>query len=207
VSNALWEEIVQRGVRLDRRQARLFLCACVRRLRRPEQASFREAIDLAERYVEGQATVEALRSMRFTYRYRFTHPAWILLWPDDSDPHEMVQRGLVWLEDYDRSPEERQARLHLLADLVAPPRLRLDPAWLTWADGTIPHLATALYEERNHTDLPILADALEEAGCTESVWLDHARQPRLHCHGCWLLEALRQREGPHGVSDLVGFSR
>jgi hypothetical protein len=195
MSNALWEEMARQGVRLDRRQARLFLCACVRRLRRPEEASFREALELAERYVEGQATTDAVRSMRFTYRYRFTHPAWILLWPDDNEPHEMVQRGLVWLEDYDRSPEEREARLLLLADLVPPPGLRPDPAWLTWADGTIPRLATALYQERNHAHLPILADALEEAGCPPSVWLDHAREPRPHCHGCWLLEALRRRDG------------
>ncbi|MFQ3649397.1 MAG: hypothetical protein SNJ75_03620 [Gemmataceae bacterium] len=192
MSNSVWEEMVQRAIRLDRRQARLFLCACVRRLRRAEQTSFREAIELAERYVEGQATTDAVRSMRFTYRYRFTHPAWILLWPDDNDPLEMVQRGLVWLEDYDRSPQERQARLHLLADLLPPSSLRPDPAWLTWADGTIPRLATALYHERNYEDLPILADALEEAGCTEDIWLAHARVPRLHCHGCWLLEALRR---------------
>ena len=201
MSNSLWEEIVQRGIRFDQRRARLFLCACVRRLRRAEQTSFREAIELAERYVEGRATTDAVRSMRFTYRYRFTHPAWILLWPDDSAPLEMVQRGLVWLEDYDRSPEERQARRQLLDDLLPPVDWRSDPrpdpAWLAWADGTLPRLATALYDERNYEHLPILADALEEAGCTDDLWLDHARQPRLHCHGCWLLEALR-RPQTHG---------
>ncbi|HTU88816.1 MAG TPA: hypothetical protein VMF69_01855 [Gemmataceae bacterium] len=44
----------------------------------------------------------------------------------------------------------------------------IDPAWLTWNDATIPKLAQAIYDERAFDRLPILAEALEEAGCTNA---------------------------------------
>src|SRR5262245_58234093 len=52
--------------------------------------------------------------------------------------------------------------------LFGPPsRVVLDPAWLAWNDGTIVRLAKAIAAEANYGALPILADALEEAGCTD----------------------------------------
>src|SRR5262249_20255682 len=45
-------------------------------------------------------------------------------------------------------------------------------------------LARALYEERRFEDLPILADALEEAGCTDRAILSHCRGPGPHARGC-----------------------
>jgi hypothetical protein len=38
--------------------------------------------------------------------------------------------------------------------------------------------------------MPILADALEEAGCTNSDILDHCRQSGEHVRGCWVIDAL-----------------
>jgi hypothetical protein len=68
------------------------------------------------------------------------------------------------------------------------PSLTLPPAILAWNDGTIPKLAQAIYDNRRFTDLPILADALEEAGCTNSDILNHCRQPGEHVRGCWVLD-------------------
>jgi hypothetical protein len=66
----------------------------------------------------------------------------------------------------------------------------LDHSLLTWNAGTVPKLAQAIYEERRFADLPILADALEEAGSTNADILDHCRQPGEHIRGCWLVDLL-----------------
>jgi hypothetical protein len=64
----------------------------------------------------------------------------------------------------------------------------LDPGWLTWGDGVVRKLALAVYEERAFDRLPILADALEEAGCTDAGLLAHLRRPGVHARGCWALD-------------------
>jgi hypothetical protein len=38
--------------------------------------------------------------------------------------------------------------------------------------------------------LPILADALQEAGCTNSDILQHCHSPRPHVRGCWVVDLL-----------------
>ncbi len=64
------------------------------------------------------------------------------------------------------------------------------PAWLAWEGGTVPRLARAVYDERAFERLPVLADALEEAGCTNEDVLIHLRAPRAHARGCWALDRL-----------------
>jgi hypothetical protein len=66
-----------------------------------------------------------------------------------------------------------------------------DPAWLT---STVVQLATAIYDERGFDRLPILADALEDYGCTDSVILDHLRGPGPHVRGCWALDLLLDKK-------------
>jgi hypothetical protein len=66
----------------------------------------------------------------------------------------------------------------------------IDPAWLKWNGGTVRKLARAIYDERRHGELPILADALEEAGCTSADLLEHCRGAGPHFHGCWVLDLL-----------------
>jgi len=65
---------------------------------------------------------------------------------------------------------------------------------LTWNDRTIPHLAEEIYQERAFDRLPILADALEEAGCTNAEILAHCRQPGPHVRGCWVVDLLLGKE-------------
>jgi hypothetical protein len=42
--------------------------------------------------------------------------------------------------------------------------------------------------------MPILGDALEEAGCSDTTILDHCRQPAEHVRGCWLVDRILGRE-------------
>ena len=60
-----------------------------------------------------------------------------------------------------------------------------DPTWLT---PTAQSIAAAIYQDRTFDRLPILADALEEAGCTHAVVLLHCRTPGEHVRGCWVVD-------------------
>ena len=62
-----------------------------------------------------------------------------------------------------------------------------DPAWRT---ETVVALATAIYAERAFDRMPILADALEEAGCDHVDILTHCRGPGPHVCGCWVVDAV-----------------
>jgi hypothetical protein len=49
-------------------------------------------------------------------------------------------------------------------------------------------LAAGIYAGRAFDRLPLLSDALEEAGCTDRAILDHCRQPGEHVLGCWVVD-------------------
>ncbi|MFO0849874.1 MAG: hypothetical protein U0871_15165 [Gemmataceae bacterium] len=67
----------------------------------------------------------------------------------------------------------------------------IDPAWRTEA---VVGLAAAMYASGGFTPMPILADALEEAGCDDSRILDHCREPGEHVRGCWVVDRLLGRK-------------
>jgi hypothetical protein len=66
----------------------------------------------------------------------------------------------------------------------------LDPAWSAWNDGAIAKMAQAIYEAKAFDRLPVLGDALEEAGCADAALLGHCRGPEPHVPGCWVLDLL-----------------
>jgi hypothetical protein len=68
--------------------------------------------------------------------------------------------------------------------------VKLDPTWVVWNSGTISALAQAIYEERTFDWMPLLGDALEDAGCTDATILDHCRGPGPHARGCWVVDLL-----------------
>jgi Clp amino terminal domain, pathogenicity island component len=72
-------------------------------------------------------------------------------------------------------------------------RYPLEPLWLAWNGGTVVKLARAIQEEARWQDLPILADALEDAGCSDEEILTHCRQPGEHFVKCWVLDLLLSR--------------
>ncbi len=83
----------------------------------------------------------------------------------------------------------------LLQDIFGNPfhKPSLDPAWLAWDNGLVRKLAQAIYDERAFERLPILADALEDAGCADADLLNHCRQPGMHVRGCWVIDLLTER--------------
>jgi hypothetical protein len=52
-------------------------------------------------------------------------------------------------------------------------------------------VAETIGAERRWEDLPILADALEEAGCTNAEMLSHCRSGARHARRCWVVDLLR----------------
>lgn len=178
------------------RQLRLFACACSRRLWHQLSPRRRKDVELAERFVDGQASGEEV-----TARRRAIHRAkkgW------DSTAEPAIARwcildgnGYGGPDDYRwelltalRAPhevEELASQAALVRDIVGNPfrRVAFDPAWRT---ATVVALAAGVYEERASERLPILADALQEAGCEEAQILGHCRGPGPHVRGCWVID-------------------
>ena len=84
---------------------------------------------------------------------------------------------------------ERVAQCNLIHCIFGNPfrSVVADPAWLT---PTVVSIAIAIYQDRGFDRLPILADALEEAGCTNADLLLQCRQPGEHVRGCWVVDML-----------------
>ncbi|HVL15106.1 MAG TPA: hypothetical protein VM529_21220, partial [Gemmata sp.] len=61
----------------------------------------------------------------------------------------------------------------------------LDPAWRT---STVVALAEGIYDDRAFDRLPILADALQDAGCDSADILNHCRDAGPHARGCWVVD-------------------
>ena len=87
---------------------------------------------------------------------------------------KVVMRGVVW-------------------DVVGNPfrPVAFDPAWRT---DTAVALARHVYESREFGAMPILADALQDAGCDSDEVLDHCRHGSGHVRGCWVLDGVLGKE-------------
>jgi hypothetical protein len=64
----------------------------------------------------------------------------------------------------------------------------MDRLWLEWNDRAVVKIARYIAEQSRWKDLPILADALEEAGCTHPEILAHFRGTDPHESGCSILD-------------------
>ncbi len=91
----------------------------------------------------------------------------------------------------------------LLRDVFGNPfhPVAFDPAWRAWNHGTVPAIARRAYDERAFHDLPILADALEDAGCGDADLLAHCRCGGEHVRGCWAVDLLL---GKHPAASPAG---
>ncbi len=67
----------------------------------------------------------------------------------------------------------------------------LEPAWLTWHGGLLVSMAQQMYDSLDFTDMPVLADALEEGGCQDQDILGHCRSGGEHARGCWVVDLVR----------------
>jgi hypothetical protein len=56
------------------------------------------------------------------------------------------------------------------------------------------NLAQTIYDQRAFDQMSNLADALEDAGCTDAAILDHCRSPGPHVRGCWVVDLLLDKQ-------------
>ena len=91
---------------------------------------------------------------------------------------------------------ELLAQCRLVRELCGNPfrPVVVEPAWLRWHDRIVARMAQEIYDEQSFDDLPILADALEDAGCDQAALLGHCRFGGEHVRGCWALDRLLGKE-------------
>jgi hypothetical protein len=188
------------------RKLRLFACACCRSIwHLMTDKCSRRAVEVAERFAEGQATPQTLMKWQWAAyeAYEVTDEAGRIEAAYAANRAAYQEAALGAL---DASVAAREAGLapavqcDLLRDIfahpfrVAPP---IDKAWLCWNDRIIPRLAFPIYEERSlpagmldTARLAVLADALEETGCADAGLLGHLRDPGPHVRGCHVLDLL-----------------
>jgi hypothetical protein len=70
------------------------------------------------------------------------------------------------------------------------PAPAIDATVLNWNGGTVCQLAMSIYDDRGFDRLPLLADSLEDAGCSDVEILGHLRSPGPHVRGCWAVDLL-----------------
>jgi hypothetical protein len=184
------------------RKARLFACHCCHvlwlALTHPDS---RAAVEVAESFAERTATRQELKSA-FNKANAAAwgtgnndDPAWAANNAALETPY--VQSAADHLLAYVKSEPNGQRAEQLIATWLRdifgnpfhPPTV--DPAWQT---GTVVSLAQTIYDDRAFDCLPILADALEEAGCTDPDILSHCRGQGPHVQGCFLLDLLLKKE-------------
>jgi hypothetical protein len=196
------------GGKVKARKRRLFAVGCCRLIWPLMGKNTRRAVEVAERFADRQATAKelaaceaalkgshfAVRAARYTCAPtgRLTRFAVIA----SRKAALAVARAAEPRLDQSLEPgcrAERARQAQVLQDLFGPLPFRpipIDRAWLAWNDGTVSKLARAVYDERAFDRLPILADALEDAGCAdENIW-GHCRGEGPHVRGCWVVDLL-----------------
>src|SRR4051812_17679097 len=200
--DALLEFLRTAGKATDRK-LRLFTCACLRRIRHllPDERS-RTAIEVAERFADGQVTREnletafkaALAAARAT-ACAFNDRGYAAA---NAAAYAAVLR--TYCQGIDETVLDECTQCSFLRDLFGNPfrPVRLDSAWFT---PTVVSLAQAACHERilpsghlHPARLAVLADALEEAGCTDAEILGHLRGPGPHVRGCFVLDDILGKE-------------
>jgi hypothetical protein len=211
------------GKKANGRKLRLFAVACCRPLLHLlTDERNRLAVEVAERYADEQSKRIELRQAEKDSRqaahviYGLLGDNYAALAASDAAAYsastaayeasyyaqtvrkgELALPGGSWVEA--SSPHAR-----LVRDIFGPLPFRpvsINQSWLAWNDSAVVRLAQAAYKERElpsgHLDttrLAILADALEEAGCSDAEVLTHLRGPGHHVRGCWVLDLLLERE-------------
>jgi hypothetical protein len=192
------------------RKRRLFACACCGRLAGMLPEPHRRALTVAERFADGRASrVELTVAWSAAYHdpaTRIRHAAWAACTAAGPAEGGLTQAHLSTVSLYAANAlgqcslrggcegpgdgaawlAERARHRALLRDVTPPPRAHRH------TDHDLPAAAVAVarwvYEEGRFDDLPILADALEEAGCTDAPLLGHCRGSGEHVRGCWAVE-------------------
>jgi hypothetical protein len=199
------------------RKLRLFACACCRRVWDSWQPNdLHPALLTCEAFADGLVGRRALRIAHTVIGgvgsysakasvYSATSAALHAVASTAADwtaKHAAEYFALVAVSDY-ITPANREAFLtardleykvqaglfrDIFGNTFRP--VAIDPAWLRWNHGTVPAVARRVFEDRAFHDLPILADALEDAGCADAAVLAHCRSGGEHVRGCWAVDLI-----------------
>jgi hypothetical protein len=190
-----------RGKASDRK-LRLFACACCRHMWDLLSNKWsRKAVFIAEAYADGLISKAKLRA---AWRGATDAERWALLelrrdggsFGQLRDRWEaanavvvasLVDGILSWNAPI---PLFRRAeQLQILHEIVGSPfhPVTLDSRWPT---SNVLDLARTIYDERAFDRLPILADALMDAGCADEGILSHCRSEGPHVRGCWVVDLI-----------------
>jgi hypothetical protein len=197
-----------------RRRLRLFGCACCRRVAPFLTKRGQRWLELAETYADGVGNREEYRNAAGedigpVDGQRVAHLADLAAW-FTLGSNVMIAAAaaassaadVIGMDAWHRHRSEEMSRAHELEEQTSQAHILREifgnpfrpttsaPAWLAWNGGTVPKLAQNSYAERAFDRLPVLADALEEAGCTDADILSHLRGPGPHVRGCWALDLL-----------------
>jgi hypothetical protein len=173
----------------------------------------KQAVLIAERYADGLVGQEQLRraaamaraaedalfgavkpraawAARAARLTAHANPWWVMQGTSNAVVRAIPGR------DGARVAEEKARQAGLLRDVLGNPfsGVQIDPSWLRWNAGTVRKIAQSIYDAYRFGDLPVLADALEEAGCDNPDILAHCRWPGEHALGCWVVDALLGKE-------------
>ncbi len=88
---------------------------------------------------------------------------------------------------------EHAAQAGLLRDIFGNP-FRPVPFESAWLTSTVVAIAQGMYESRDFSAMPILADALQDAGCGNDDILNHCRGDGPHIRGCWVVDLVLGKE-------------
>lgn len=177
--------------RVSARKYRLFAAACCRagfdRITNPD---CRALVELVERWADDPALGKDVAAQRarvnaWAQRQRFAMTRWLAIYGAycAAAPTGAPAPGFLY-------PRANRA---LLADIVGPvPRAtKFAPAWRT---DTAVSLARGMYDSRDFAAMPILADALQDAGCEDEELLAHCRTAKYpHVRGCWVVDLVLGR--------------
>ena len=196
------------------RKLRLFCCACCRDIwpLLPYQEC-RDAIALSEAYADGKVEKQTLRETLNLLNELFSQAAVDSNSEDETEGREAGFRAYCLAAAYDvaslpiivrkvtakvtgiaeEAGESRPTKgdlCRLLKDVVGPLPFRAAEVEPRWRTATVRRLAAAIYEERAFDRLPVLADALEDASCTDTEILGHCRSGGEHVRGCWVVDLI-----------------
>ena len=193
------------------RKHRLFACACCRQVwdDLPDSRS-RAAVEVAERYADGlvsdtslDTAFQAAADVQGHLYYGLAAATTVVLQAVHAScltmrrlkysleyDHSLFQRLLMW-----NRIRERIAGSHVtILNCVFGNPFRPVAFDQRWRSETAVALASAIYADRAFDRLPILADALEEAGCDHPDILSLCRGPGPHARGCWVVDLLLGKE-------------
>ncbi len=189
----IWEVLGHLGGALTKRKMRLLACACCRRLGNHLSQPALDILTLAERYADREVKKGELPTGRAGYGVEeWVGSAVHLAAYKHANNYSLYRamHGVLYFVGRTAGPvdAEHAAQRGLLRDIFGNPfrPVALDPAWLT---SDVLALARGIYDERAFDRMPILADALQDAGCDNPDMLNHCRDAnQVHVRGCWVVD-------------------